>query len=458
MTQPTIAIIGRLNAGKSTLFNKLTHTNNALTNSFPGLTRDRKYGDIIIQKEKFSLIDTAGWILHPKDIEIKILKQTKTAIQEANLILFVVNSQDGLMPEDKEIAKTIRSYQKKTIIIVNKSENLSPHLAGIEFYSLGFKDIHSVSAIHGTGIDTLLKKYIIPMKHTCITSNTKNTTELFTSKKKEKNTYYNLHPIKIAVLGKPNAGKSTLINSFLKEERLITHKQPGTTRDAIWTSIKDSKKKFIFIDTAGIRKRDVVNDNINKITKNDTFKNIRHAHIVLVVIDAKENISDQDLSLCNAVLKIGRAIIIIINKCDLLTIEKKKEIKKNINYKLRFLKFANIHYISAINKKGLNKIFKSIYITYKSTIDSFNTSQLTKIMQMAIKKQEPPIIKGNRIKLKYAHPGGYNPPTIIIHGTKTKYLNNSYKKYLKNYFQNILSITGSSVTLYFKDNINPYNI
>ncbi|CAL4044112.1 ribosome biogenesis GTPase Der [Buchnera aphidicola] len=453
--QFTITIIGRLNVGKSTLFNKLTKTNNALIDSVPGLTRDRKYGEIFTKKEILSLIDTAGIITNPKNIEIDILKQTMTAIKEANLILFIVDNKDGLMSEDKEIANKIRLYQKKTIIIVNKTEKTNANLASAEFYSLGFKEIIPVSAMHNIGIDSLLNKYIIPIANKYILYNTKKSK--ISIYKEKNNTDYQLNPIKIAVLGKPNVGKSTLINTFLKEDRLITYKKPGTTRDAIWVSIKNARKNFVFIDTAGINKKNKKNDNINIITKNDTFKNIKHAHIILVIIDATENISDQDLSLCNSVLKIGRAIIIVFNKCDLLKKKIKKEIKNNINYKLRFLKFANIHYISAIHKTGLNKLLQSIYTTYKSTTDIFTTSQLTKIMQMAIKKQEPPIIQGSRIKLRYAHPGGYNPPKIIIHGKKTKYLNQSYKKYLKNYFQNMLKITGSSINLYFKDNINPYN-
>ncbi|CAL4325789.1 ribosome biogenesis GTPase Der [Buchnera aphidicola] len=454
--QFTITIIGRLNVGKSTLFNKLTKTKDALTNYFPGLTRDRKYGYINIEKEKILLIDTAGIILNPKNIEIKIFKQTITAIKEANLILFIVNNQDGLMEEDKEIARKIRTCQKNTIVIVNKSENLNKNLASIEFHSLGFKEVHPISAIHGTGINSLINKHIIPLVNQYHLSIDKYNTKLLIINKEKIEKYKEKKNIKIAVLGKPNVGKSTLINTFLKEERVITDSQPGTTRDSIWIPIKNSKKNFTFIDTAGVNKKNKKDDIINKIIKKDTLKNIKYAHIVLIIIDATENITDQDISLCNTVLKTGRAIIIVINKCDMLKKKVKQEIKKNIKYKLRFLKFTKIHYISAIQSKGIKKLYKSIHITYKSTKYDFNTSKLTKIMENAIKKQEPPTVKGSRIKLKYAHAGGHNPPTIIIHGKKTKYLSQSYKKYLKNYFQNKLELIGSSINLYFKDNINPY--
>ncbi|WP_343377695.1 ribosome biogenesis GTPase Der [Buchnera aphidicola (Formosaphis micheliae)] len=451
MQSNVITIIGRMNVGKSTLFNKLTKTNDALVNKFEGLTRDRKYGNIIVKGEKYYFIDTAGIKSSTKKIEKKILQQTIVAIQEASLILFVVNSKEGLIAEDQEVANMIRIYQKKTILLVNKYNQINSNIAKIEFYVLGFKNIHALSVLKKEDVHILLNQHIIPSLKKETNQDIKKIN--INSIKKIKNVISNKNTIKIAVIGKPNVGKSTLINGLINQNRLITHNQPGTTRETIKIPMENFNNSLTFFDTAGIHKP---KNNLDKIIQNDTLNYVKETDIVLLVINAYENITHQDLTLCNTIIKMGRSIIIIINKYDLLNKQEKNQLKKNTHYILRFIKFYKIHFISAIHKFGIKKIFKSIQDTYQSNTKKFNTSELTIILKKAIKKNDTPFINGSRIKLQYAHSGGYSPLIIVIHGKKTKYLTLSYIKYLKNYYQNELKLIGSCIKLHFKDTKNPY--
>lgn len=443
---PIIVLIGRTNVGKSTLFNILTNTRNALVANHEGITRDRQYGYCqLLIDQKIILIDTAGLDIQSNEIEKKAKKQTLIAIEESNLILFLVNARDGLMPQEYEIAKEIRKYQKKIILIINKIDGKNLIEKINEFYLLGFKKIQTISAIHNQGINTLKNKYLIPWIK-----------KEFQEKKKEENDSVKKSAIKVAFIGRPNVGKSTLINSIINADRMITSNTPGTTLDSISIPIIYKNKHYILTDTAGINKKQIKINTLKKFSIIKTLNAIEKSNIVLLIIDATIKICNQDLSLANFITASGKGLIIVINKCDLLDFKEKKEIKEMIKHQIKFLYFSKIHCISALYKQDIYKIFKSIYESYQESIKTISTSTLTQTMYAAIKRHQPPIIKGRRIKLKYAHLGSIQPTKIIIHGTQVKHLSLPYKRYLINFFHDALKIKGTPIQIQFKENINPY--
>ncbi|QCI20722.1 ribosome biogenesis GTPase Der [Buchnera aphidicola (Brachycaudus cardui)] len=448
---PIIVLIGRTNVGKSTIFNCLTKSRNALVANHPGVTRDRQYGYCKSEdlNRKIILIDTAGLDIKSNEIEKKAYEQTLIAIQESHLILFIVDARDGLMPQEFEISKKIRQYEKKTILIINKIDGINNTFNINEFYSLGFNKIHKVSASHNQGINTLIIKYFIPW--------------INLEFKKEKKTILNYQyseikklETKIAFIGRPNVGKSTLINSILKEERMITCNTPGTTLDSVSTPIKYNNNNYILIDTAGASRKNKNLSIIEKFSIIKTLQSIEKSNVILLMIDACNKICSQDLLLSDFILKSGKGIVIVINKWDRLNYSEKKQFKETIKNKLKFLFFSRIHFISALYQKGIFQLFKSIHEAHEDSKKTISTSILTKTMHMAIKKHQPPIIKGRRIKLKYAHLGSSHPPKIIIHGNQVTYLSSPYKRYLINFFYNSLQIKGTPIKIQFKDNINPY--
>ncbi|AEO08931.1 GTP-binding protein EngA [Buchnera aphidicola str. Ak (Acyrthosiphon kondoi)] len=443
---PIIVLIGRTNVGKSTLFNILTKTRDALVINYPGITRDRQYGYCKLQlNQKVMLIDTAGLDMKLNEIQKKAHEQTLIAIKESHLILFVVDAHDGLMAQEYEIAQNIRTHHKKTILIINKIDGVN-HASKInEFYSLGFEKIQKISASHNQGIDTLIKKHLIPWTNMTFKK------EIINQNIKSKKS-----PIKVAFIGRPNVGKSTLINGILKEERMITCNIPGTTLDSISTSMKYNCKDYTLVDTAGASKKKKENNKIEKFSIIKTLQTIEKSNVILLILDASLQICHQDLSLADFIINSGKGIVVVMNKCDLLNSLEFKEVKESIKKQLKFLYFSRIHFISALYKKGIFQLFKSIHESYSESKRKISTSMLTRTMHIAIKKHQPPIIKGRRIKLKYAHLGSLNPPKIIIHGNQVKYLSLPYKRYLINFFYNALKIKGTPIQIQFKDNVNPY--
>ncbi|ADP67570.1 ribosome biogenesis GTPase Der [Buchnera aphidicola] len=446
---PIIVLIGRTNVGKSTLFNVLTKTRDALVANYPGITRDRQYGYCKLQSnKKIILIDTAGLDIKLNEIEKQAQAQTLIAIKEAHLILFLVNARDGLMPQEYEISKNIRKYQKKTILVINKIDGINEASKINEFYSLGFEKIQKISASHNQGINTLINRYLIPW-----------ISEKFKKKITEnlyKDTELKKIAIKVAFIGRPNVGKSTLINGILKEERMITSNTPGTTLDSISTPIKYNYENYTLIDTAGASKKKKKINDFQRFSIIKTLQTIEKSNVILLIIDASLQTCHQDLSLADFIIHSGKGIVVVVNKCDLFNSVELKKIKELIKSKLKFLYFSKIHFISALYKKGIFQLFTSIKESYEDSKRKISTSTLIKTMHIAIKKHQPPIIKGRRIKLKYAHLGSSNPPKIIIHGNQVKYLSLPYKRYLINFFYKTLKIKGTPIQIQFKDNENPY--
>lgn len=446
---PVIVLIGRTNVGKSTLFNVLSKNRNALVANYPGLTKDRNYGSCYLEKnKKIIIIDTGGINFQSKTSDKKSHEQTLIAIEECDGILLVVSARDGIMPEEYEISKKIRKYQKKIILVINKIDGIKEDSKINEFYSLGFKDNVKISASHNQGINNLITKYLTPWVE-----------KKFEIKKLKENTkkYINQEnlAIKIACVGKPNVGKSTLINALLMKKRLVTSDMPGTTLDNIHVPIKYKYKNYIFIDTAGLSKK--ANDKkIEKFSTIKTLKTIEKSNITLLLIDAMNKICKKDVLLANFIEESGKPLIIVFNKWDLLNFSEKRNLKNSIKNRLKCCFFSKIHFISALFNEGIFEIFKSIDNIYKLSTKKIHTSFLIQTMHKAIQQHQPPIIHGRRIKLKYAHLGSSNPVKIIIHGNQVKNLSLSYKKYLKNFFSKELKINGNPIKIQFKENTNPY--
>ncbi|MFP3014516.1 MAG: ribosome biogenesis GTPase Der [Arsenophonus sp.] len=469
MIPVVIAIIGRPNVGKSTLFNKLTKTRDALVSNFSGLTRDRKYGKVKFEEHEFIVIDTGGIDDSKKGIETYITSQSLLAIQEANIIFFIVDVRSGLMPLDYTIAKHLRNYKKDIYLVANKTDGLDINVILSDFYILGIKDIYPISASHGLGISQLIEKVILTYSSKKLINNIKLSKEkvnyryLFDQEKKveikdnkEEVFYSSSSPIKLAIVGRPNVGKSTLTNCILREKRVLVYNMPGTTRDSIYIPMERNGCKYILIDTAGIHRRWKITKTIERFSVIKALQSIKDANVVLHVVDAIQGISYQDLSLLDFILNAGRSVVIVVNKWDCI-LQKDRQVLKNIlDLRLCFTNLIKVHFISALHNSGVGNLFKSIHESYKSATRRTGTALLTRIMKMAEIKHQPPIIRGHRVKMKYAHTGGYNPPVIVIHGNQVSDLPDSYKNYLMNYFRYALRVTGTPIRIQFKEGNNPY--
>ncbi|AEW44686.1 GTP-binding protein [Serratia symbiotica str. 'Cinara cedri'] len=466
-----VALIGRENVGKSTLFNRLTKTRDALVADFPGLTRDRKYGHAEVKGNEFIIIDTSGIGSQKDGVEMLMESQSFLAIEEADIVLFIVDAQTGLMPADEDLAQYLRVSQKMTCLIVNKIDGLDPDIAIAEFYSLGLDKVHAIAASHGRGIRQLVDHILLPfasIKERAIRFTEEDKSVRLCSKEHDQNfdtvkhymgVNYNSPdmPIKIVIIGRPNVGKSMLTNRILGEERLVVYDMPGTTRDSIYISMVHDKRKYILIDTAGLRKRGKVTETVEKFSIIKTLQAIKDSNVVLLVIDAHEGVSDQDLSLLGFILDSGRSFLIIVNKWDSINKEERIHVKDILNLRLGFVNFARVLFISALHGSGINNLFKLVLEAYTCATNRINTSMLTKIMRRAIDAHPPPLTGGRRVQLKYAHAGGYNPPIVVIHGNQVSDLSNSYKRYLINYFRHSLKVIGTPIHLQLKEGKNPFS-
>ena len=461
---PVIALVGRPNVGKSTLFNRLTRTRDALVADFPGLTRDRKYGRAEIKGHEYIVIDTGGIDGTEDGVESFMAEQSLQAIEEADIVLFLVDARAGAMPADHAIAKHLRSRQKATFLVANKIDGIDADIAISDFYGLGLGEIHSIAASHGRGVSSLIETVLDP---------------IFQFKDEQQNNFVNdessndlpesyddlvlddtqsliNQPIKVAIVGRPNVGKSTLTNRILGEERVVVYDMPGTTRDSIYIPMTRDEREYVLIDTAGVRKRGKVIETVEKFSVIKTLQAIEDANVVILVIDAREGVSDQDLSLLGFIINSGRSLVIAVNKWDGLSQDIKEQVKTTLDDRLDFIDFARVHFISALHGSGVGNLFDSIQEAYDCATRRVNTALLTKIMQMAQDDHQPPLVCGRRVKLKYAHAGGYNPPIVVIHGNQVEDLPDSYKRYLMNYFRRSLKIMGSPIRIQFKEGANPF--
>lgn len=465
---PVVALVGRPNVGKSTLFNRLTRTRDALVADFPGLTRDRKYGRAEVEGREFIVIDTGGIDGTEEGVETRMAEQSLLAIEEADVVLFMVDARAGVMPADKQIANHIRSRQKPTFLVANKTDGLDPDSAVIDFYSLGLGEIHAIAASHGRGVTSLLETALLPWMDEVdpreVTEEDENEAywaalaaeENGEAEEEEEEFDPTGLPIKLAIVGRPNVGKSTLTNRILGEDRVVVYDMPGTTRDSIYIPMERDDREYILIDTAGVRKRGKITDTVEKFSVIKTLQAIEDANVVMLVIDAREGISDQDLSLLGFILNSGRSLVIVVNKWDGLTQEIKDQVKETLDYRLGFIDFARVHFISALHGSGVGNLFESVTEAYDCSTKRVNTSMLTRIMNMAAEDHQPPLVRGRRVKLKYAHAGGYNPPIVVIHGNQVKDLPDSYKRYLMNYFRRSLNVMGTPIRIQFKEGDNPF--
>lgn len=436
---PVIAIIGRPNVGKSTLFNRITKSRNALVADLPGLTRDRQYGEGEFHGQKFLVIDTGGIGVDARGVDTHMIEQAKQALQEADAILFLVDGKAGRTAADEVIASQVRHINKPVQVVVNKTESIDPALAMAEFYAMGLGQPAAISAAHNQGIAGLIGHILHPFKE-----------QLIQIEEEE------IKGVKVAIIGRPNVGKSTLVNRILGEERVIVYDEPGTTRDSIFIPFERFEKKYTIIDTAGMRRRSKIYQTIEKFSVSKSMQAIETANVVVYVIDARDGIVDQDLHLLGFILDTGRALVLAINKWDGMKVEEKEQVKKELDRRLSFLNFADIHFISALHGSGVGNLFDSIDASYLSATEKFSTSLITNILQEAVKNHPPPQIRGQRIKLRFAHYGGHNPPTIIIHGNQTLHLPMNYKRYLENFFYKALKLVGTPIRLEFKTGENPF--
>ncbi|MBL1378640.1 ribosome biogenesis GTPase Der [Zobellella iuensis] len=474
---PVVALVGRPNVGKSTLFNRLTRTRDALVADFPGLTRDRKYGQAKIGELEFIVVDTGGIDGSEEGIELKMAEQSLAAIDEADVVLFMVDARAGLTVADEAIAHHLRRCEKQTLLVANKTDGIDADSAVSEFYLLGLGDIYQIAAAHGRGVLSLLETALAPQlealnatRHEAESEADEQPDEEFDFDElgladameamdrleEEEAVPFEDLPIKLAIVGRPNVGKSTLTNRILGEERVVVYDMPGTTRDSIYIPMQRDERDFILIDTAGVRRRGKVHETVEKFSVIKTLKAIEDANVVLLVLDAREGISDQDLSLLGFVLNAGRSIVVAVNKWDGLSQDVKDDIKRELDRRLGFIDFARLHFISALHGSGVGNLFGSVVEAYQSATKRVSTSMLTRIMQMAQDDHQPPLVRGRRVKLKYAHAGGYNPPRIIVHGNQVKDLPDSYKRYLINYFRRSLQIMGTPIRVEFQEGDNPY--
>jgi GTP-binding protein len=436
---PVVALVGRPNVGKSTLFNFLTRTRDALVADYPGLTRDRQYGRVKRGKRDFFVVDTGGIVETEAGIDEQAMRQVQYALEEADVILFLVDARDGLNVGDEAIAGRLRKIGKPVFLVVNKIDRADLAVAAGEFHALGLGDPQAISASHALGVDSLLDRV---------------ETRLPAPEPEESDEGQD--GIRIAVVGRPNVGKSTLVNRMLGEERVVVYDQPGTTRDSVFIPFERHGKRYTLIDTAGIRRRGRVSETIEKFSVIKAMQAIEKAHVVIYLVDAREGVTDQDANLLGMVLEIGRALIIGLNKWDGLDSDQKEQIKRQIDLKLPFVDFAEKYFISALHGTGVGHLFDAVHEVYAASMTDMSASRLTRFLQDAVAAHQPPLVRGRRIKLKYAHQGGSNPPTIVVHGNQTDEVPGSYKRYLINAFREALDLHGTPIKLEFRSGDNPF--
>jgi len=441
MIVPTLAIVGRPNVGKSTLFNALTKTREALVADQPGLTRDRKVGKGQVGNRNYWLIDTGGLGSEETVIGERITQQALLAVAEADAVLFLVDGRSGLTGADEQIAQTLRQFNTPIHLVINKSEQLNRELVSAEFHQLGFAEIYTISAAHRIGIESLME--------VIFASFPEQPTDVANDEEDEGR-------IKVAVIGRPNVGKSTLVNRLLGYERVIAFDQPGTTRDSIFIPFERDGQLYTLIDTAGVRRRAKISEAVEKFSVIKALQTIELTDVSIMLLDGQEGMTDQDANLLGHILDAGSALVIAVNKWDGLASDMREQVRYHLSRKLHFIDFADIHFISALHGSGVGHLFDSINRAWQAAYQRMSTTWLNQLLQEATTANPPPMIHGRRIKLRYVHQGGSNPPVFIIHGNQLKALPEAYRRYLINFFRDKLNLMGTPVRLEFKQTENPF--
>jgi len=435
---PVIALVGRPNVGKSTLFNVLTRSRDALVADLPGLTRDRNYGYGKLGAIPYIVVDTGGLVAEAEGIEELMAKQTLRAIEEADRILFLLDAREGCTHSDRFVAQTLRKLNKDVIVVANKAEGVDGATAGADFHQLGLGEPVTISAAHGNGIRALVDKALDGFE---IAHGAPAVEDL---------------GIRVAVIGRPNVGKSTLINRLIGEDRLIAFDQPGTTRDAVFVPFERDGRTYTLIDTAGVRRRSRVEEAIEKFSIVKTLQAVDDANVVIGVIDAHDTVAEQDATLFGMVAERGRALIIAVNKWDGIPTDKRDEIRTGLDLRLPFLDFAPVHFISALHGSGVGDLMHTVNRAYDASMRDLATPELTRVLETAMQQHQPPVVRGRRIKLRYAHQGGRNPPIIVVHGNQVQHVPEAYRRYLAGVFRKNFRLEGTPVRVEFRSDENPF--
>ena len=436
---PVIALVGRPNVGKSTLFNRLTRSRDALVANQPGLTRDRQYGVGKLGARSYLVVDTGGIATDADGVDALMQQQVQRAIEEADHVFFLLDAREGMAADDELIAGQLRRTGKPITPVINKSEGLEKDLASVEFHALGLGEPKPIAAAHGHGVKALINEVLETFPAPEAASEDVGETG-----------------IRIALVGRPNVGKSTMVNRMLGEERVLVFDSPGTTRDSIFIPFHSDDKPYTLIDTAGVRRWVRISDAIEKFSVIKTLQAIDQANVILLVLDAQQGVGEQDATLAGHILESGRALVIVVNKWDGLKPDQRDQIKEELDRKLSFLGFAERRFVSALHGSGVGTLFETVEEAYANATRKLATPELTRILESAIEAHQPPLVRGRRIKLRYAHQGGQNPPTIVIHGNQTEHVPDTYIRYLVNYFRRVLDLSGTPVRLLFRSGDNPY--
>ncbi|WP_068828104.1 ribosome biogenesis GTPase Der [Pseudomonas sp. BMS12] len=460
---PVIALVGRPNVGKSTLFNRLTKTRDAIVAEYAGLTRDRQYGEAKWQGRTYIVIDTGGISGDEEGIDAKMAEQSLQAIEEADAVLFMVDSRAGMTAADQMIAEHLRKRNKRRFLIANKVDTVDPDIARAEFSPLGLGDALPIAASHGRGISQMLEAAlgIFPKdegEEELVEGEDGELVEVVAEGQEPKRIPgpSEKDGIKIAIIGRPNVGKSTLVNRMLGEERVIVYDQAGTTRDSIYIPFERDEEKYTLIDTAGVRRRGKIFEAVEKFSVVKTLQAIQDANVVIFVMDAREGVVEHDLNLLGFVLDSGRALVIALNKWDGMEPGERDYVKTELERRLMFVDWADIHFVSAKHGTGVGNLYKSVQTAFKAAVTRWPTNRLTQILEDCVQEHQPPTVNGRRIKLRYAHLGGANPPLIVIHGNQTEAVPKSYTRYLENTYRRVLKLVGTPIRIEYKSGDNPY--
>lgn len=458
---PVIALVGRPNVGKSTLFNSLTRTRNALVADMPGLTRDRQYGLGQRGPKPYIVVDTGGLTGEDEGLNGLVARQAWRAIEEADAVLLLVDGRAGLTAADEDIAGQIRRAGKPLHLVINKAEHRDPHLLSAEFHLLGLDHLHVIAAVHNQGVETLMEEVLTTLLGSIedeveAAADEAETTDDETAAVAATDTAKAEGVIRLAVVGRPNVGKSTLVNRLLGEERMLACDMPGTTRDSVAIAFERDGQRYLLMDTAGVRRRSRVSEAVEKFSVIKALQAVDRSHVAVLVLDARQGISDQDASLLGLILDSGRALALAVNKWDHLDPEVRTGVKRELSRRLGFLDFARIHFISALHGTGVGELLGSVREAHGAATRKLSTPELTRILESALAAHQPPLVHGHSIKLRYAHQGGQNPPLIVIHGNRIEHVPDAYRRYLANVYRKRLDLWGTPVRIEFRSGENPY--